>query len=157
MNGIREYLLSVSSTALIVGVTSMLVPQGAAKKTVELIGAMLLVLAVIMPFAKISPAAMARTIAQFQMDAEEMQTGIEVKNQDILADLIKQKCEAYILDKAEKIGVTIDADITISKEGGYPYPVQVQISGRLSKEDRAYLQTMIERDIGIAVEQQEWK
>ena len=156
MSIINEYLLSISAAALLTSVAASLVVNGNVGKIVNCIVMLILVLVVFVPVAKINVSNIARSIAMFRMDLEQEKTGIEVNNREILAELIKEKCEAYILDKAETLGVTIQADITISEEGGYPYPVHIRIIGRVSAEDRAYLQRIIEEDIGIPSEQQEW-
>ena len=127
------------------------------KNVINFVSGLLLLFVVVAPIAKIEAGSVAKMIAKMQMDAEQMRTGVEVKNRDILAELIKERCETYILDKAEKMGVNIHPEVTLSEEGEYPYPVFVRISGNVSSEDRTYLQDIIEQDLGIPLEKQEWR
>jgi len=90
------------------------------------------------------------------MDQEQLRTGIEVKNRDILAQLIKEKCEAYILDRADEMGLTLSVDVVMREAGDYPYPVSVVLSGMISESDRLYFKKMLERDFAITPECQEW-
>ena len=157
MSGMKGYLLSVSSASILVGLSSVLLPGSMRNKSINFVAAMLLLFAVVAPILKIDAGSVAKSIAMMQMDAEQMRTGVEVKNREILSELIKERCETYILDKAERMSVNVQAEITMSEEGEYPYPVFVQISGTLSVEDRTYLQKLIEQDLGIPPEQQEWR
>lgn len=157
MSGIKGYLLSVSVCAFLVSIMVTILPEGGIKKVANLIGALLMILAVISPIAKIDVDRIAKSVTMFDIRTEEIRTGVELQNRTVLSEVIAERVEAYILDKAEEIGVNISAEITLDEERGYPYPVYVLIKGDVSKEDRVYLELLIERDVGIPPERQEWR
>ena len=77
-------------------------------------------------------------------------------NREIAAALIKEQCEAYILDKAAARGITLEAEIRLSGEGQYPYPTGVTLYGQVSQSDREAISAIIAGDLGIPRESQEW-
>ena len=157
MSAVKGYLLSVSVCAFLVSLMIAILPEGGVKKVGNLIGALLMILAVVAPIAKIDVNRIAKSVTMFDMRTEEIRTGIEIQNRSVLSEVISERIETYILDKAEEIGVSISAEITLDEEGGYPYPVYVLIKGAVSEEDKVYLEYLIERDVGIPPERQEWR
>lgn len=157
MSSIREYLLSISAAALMTGFAAALGFKGNTGKIINFVVTLLLVLVVVAPAAKVSVSDLAQAITSFRMNVEQMETGVEIKNREILGELIKEQCETYISDKADDLGITLQAEIILSKEGEYPYPVHVRLVGKLSDEDRAYLQRIIEENMGIPIQEQEWE
>lgn len=157
MSGLQNYLLSVSAAALLMSLLLALLPSGHVKQTAKFTGALLVVLAVVAPVVKLNADDLARSIAMLQMEKEQLRTGVEVKNREILAELIKEQSEAYILDKAEELGLTLSVDITLREEGDYPYPIAVTLWGEAAEGDKMLLERIIEQDIGIVRERQEWK
>ena len=72
-----------------------------------------------------------------------------------MTELIKEKSQAYILDKAAELDASITADVTISEEE-LPKPLSVVISGQVSPYNRKRLESILETDLGIAKENQVW-
>lgn len=68
---------------------------------------------------------------------------------------IKEATEAYILDKADQLGVTVRVRVTLD-ESTYPVPVMVEVEGPVSPAARAALSQMIQQDLGIPEEDQRW-
>ena len=134
----------------------VIVPQGRIRNTAKFLGSLIVVLAVVSPIVKLDSEDISRTIAKFQMEKEELRTGIEIKNREIISELIKENTQSYILDKAEAMGIELSVDVTVRGEGDYPFPVSVVLKGEVTQAERAFLERMIERDIGISKERQEW-
>lgn len=149
--------MAVASAALLVSFVLALLPKGKIRAIFKFCGALLLILVVITPLTKLDVEAFAQAIAKQQMQIEQMRTGVEINNREILSELIKQQSEAYVLDKAESLGITVTVDITLNEEGDYPYPGSVILSGNASQEDQQYLSKIIAEDIGVPTECQEWR
>ena len=154
---VRNYLLSLAAVGLLLALVQALLPKGAVKKTAVLAGSLLLILAALTPLARVNYDDMARSISRIQMEAETMRTGIEVGNRSLMAEIIKQNCEAYILDKAEEMGLALQAEITVSGGAGYPYPTAVTLSGAATAAQKQALTQYIAENLGIPAAQQEWK
>ena len=72
------------------------------------------------------------------------------------ADIIKAQSEAYILDKANLLGLQIAVEVELDDHNGN-IPYSVAIKGNVSPYAKMQLESYIEDTLGIAKENQEWK
>ena len=79
----------------------------------------------------------------------------EELSQNALRQRIKQETEAYILDKAARLGLTLEVRVDLSDDD-LPVPVGVTLRGAVSPAARAELEAMIRQDLGIGKEGQVW-
>ena len=157
MNQIREYLLSVCCAALLLSLISALVPKGNVKRYVNFIGSLLIVLAVIVPIKNIDSEDLAKAISEFSFQYDDAKSDIEVKNRELIEQIIMKECAAYILDKAEQIGASVTVELQMSEDMEYPFPVSIVVSGQVSEEKQKILERIIADDLGIPKERQGWK
>ena len=156
MTGLKQYLLSITAAALLLSLVMALLPKGRQRRVASFVGSLLLILTVIAPTIRLDPAQLAESLSRLRMEAETMRTGIEIGNREIVAGIIKEQCEAYILDKAASRGVSLLVEIRLSEEGSYPYPTGVTLRGHVLERDREALSVMIEEELGIPKDSQEW-
>jgi hypothetical protein len=76
-------------------------------------------------------------------------------SKDAVSDIIRERSEAYILDKAALLGADIRVELTLSRDA-LPIPVSVTIYGAVSPVSRQRLQKLIRDDLGIPLEAQTW-
>ena len=157
MDGIREYLISVTAAALLCGILkSLMGEKGSSAALVRLICGIFLALTVIRPLKELTLTDISLLPSGFLTEARATSgKGVEYTRQT-RADLIKEQCEAYILDKAKTLGASIQVEIGIS-EAGEPIPAGSIITGNLSPYARNQLSNALEKDLGIAQEDQKWK
>ena len=72
-----------------------------------------------------------------------------------LTPLIKQKTQAYILDKAHSFGCNPDVEVTLG-DGPSPVPESVRITGEVPFSVRKDLEKLLEQELGISKENQQW-
>ena len=72
------------------------------------------------------------------------------------ADIIKSQSEAYILDKANRMGLQIAVEVELDGHNGN-IPCGVVIKGNISPYGQMQLESYIEQTLGIAKENQTWK
>lgn len=73
-----------------------------------------------------------------------------------MADIITQRTEAYILDKAASMSVALQVEVTLSEENP-PVPRAVTLTGALSPYQKSTLEDFISGNLGIAKEEITWK
>jgi hypothetical protein len=156
MMQIRQYLLSVCSAALLSASILSLTPKGRVRQIVKVGSSIVLMIAVLSPLVSLNAEKIAKSLAMRRMDIEQMQTGVEIKNRDLLSQIIKEKSEEYILDKAREMGLELEVDLTMRDEGDYPYPISAKIEGCASDTEKMIVTKIVEQDIGIDAEHQEW-
>lgn len=151
-----NWMLSVTASALLLGFLSQM-DDGKQKKLLQFVGNLLVLLTVIAPLAKLDPDWIAQSISKLQIQSEEIRTGVAVTNRDLQARIIKEKSEAYILDKAGELGVTITPDISLRDDAGYPYPYRIVVEGTITEKEKRMLSKILAEDLGIPEQRQEWK
>ena len=152
----NSYVLSIISTALICCIIELLL----SKETVvgqiaRFLGRLLVVISLITPLKTISFQDLSEYLKTIQIDAAAYVENGKSNTYNQTTEIIKQKSEAYILDKANKMQCNINVDVKIS-EGDVPVPYQVEISGSISPYAKEVLSEFIEDSFGIAREMQQW-
>ncbi len=157
MQGIREYLLSITAAAIICAVAKHIVGEkGSGSKIIYVVTGLFMAITLISPIVNIRIGNIERYFEDFYLDANDITDfGSQMAN-DALADIIKQQTEAYILDEAVRLGVKMDVEVKLS-DSSPPQPYQVVIEGSVSPYQRQSIIRYIVQHIGIPQEQQIWK
>ncbi len=153
MEGLRQYVISVVTAALICGIVSGIVQEGRAKPLVRLLCGLVLSLTAIRPIAVIDLADLSDFSLGYAQEAESIAAAGKEMAHEAMEDIIKAGSEAYILDKASDLNTQINVEVTISDE---QLPVSAVISGEVSPYARKQLEAILQADMGIAKENQQW-
>lgn len=157
MDGIREYLISVTAAALLCGILkSLMGEKGNSAALVRLICGIFLALTMIRPLKELNLQDFSLLPTGLLEEARLTSGEGEEYTRQAKEDLIIQQCEAYILDKAQTLEASIQVEIQISQEGE-PIPAGSIITGNLSPYARNQLSKTLEEDLGIPQEDQKWK
>lgn len=158
MNGaIKEYLLSVAASAMLLSLIQTILPKDSVRRVAVFIGGLLLVLAVVSPIVDLDYDSLAQSITDFRAEATEIETYAASSDRELMAEIIKEQCRTYIWDKANELGANLEVEVTLSKDGDYPYPVSVILIGKLTSEQRSQLTEYISRNMDIPPQRQEWR
>ena len=84
------------------------------------------------------------------MDGESLAAEGEAMAADAKEDIIRSQVEAYILDKA---GVDLAVSVALDDEG---IPCGITLTGDISPQTKAQLSRMLEEDLGLGEEVQQW-
>ncbi len=155
MNALRTYLLSVASASLLTGVVLSLLPKGRLHSIIRLVGALILIVTVVSPVLKLDLEMMTADWEQIRTDASGIQQSALEESEQLFSQLIKEQCETYISDRADRLGLELDVQIIMGYDD-HPYPIGAKLQGRIGAEDKQYMSDMIEQDLGIPTQQQEW-
>ena len=157
MDGIREYLVQVTAAGLICGVVNTLVgKKGSVAASVRAMTVVLMTVTMASPLVKLRMTGISDFVNDIRFDGSlYAQQGSEVSKETV-ADIIKKRTEAYILDKAESVGADIRVDVALSQDA-LPIPESVTIFGAVSPTGKRRLQELIRDDLGIPLEAQKWK
>lgn len=149
----RAWLLGIVFTSLAGGLARQLAPAGREQAAVRLVSGLLLALAILQPLAGLTGAGRALENMDWMPEAGE-QTELYRKNQqEALSAIIEEKTQAYIWDKANRLGLACTVTVEAAAgESGVPLPSGVTIRGPYSRE----LARCIEEEVGIPAENQIW-
>lgn len=156
MDQIRSYILSVITSALICAVIMKLnVGKGTQSEVVKMIAALYLAFCVISPITGIDIRDITSYIPELQADGDSAAAQGEGISRAALREGIKERTEAYILDKALELGAEVVPIVTVSQED-IPVPESVCIEGEVSPYVKTKLTIILENELGIPREAQTW-
>jgi len=153
MEGLRQYIVGVTAAAMLCGAALSLCPEGSAKELLRLLGGMVLILCLLRPLTggMVSLEIPGLDPGQGEWIAAEG----EKEAREALADIIKSKTEAYILDKAAALEASVEVEVTLD-QGSPPLPQDVVIRGGVSPYARGRLERILSSELGITKEHQQW-
>lgn len=156
MDAIRQYITTIITAAMLCAVVSALLgKKGTIGALIKLICGVFLSLTIIRPVADVEIDNILTISLPYEKEAAEAVMTGERMMEDSLGAIIKTQTEAYILDKAEALGIMVSVEVTVG-EGQPPVPTAVVIRGDVSPYAKGRLKAMIEEDLGITKENQLW-
>ena len=120
------------------------------------VGAYTSALLALTPLAQLDYDALSEAISRLELEKEEAGTGIEIRNQELVARIISGRVQAYILDKAASLGLTVTVELEMETRAATPYPKAVTIHGEATPAQKQQLQQYLEQTFAIPVQRQVW-
>ena len=156
MTDLRQYLLSIIVMAVICGViTGIFKNKSTYGSIIQLLAGLAMLIVLISPVKNIKLSNMISFPDSFTEYAKEYtQQGIQ-ESVRAKGDIIKAQTEAYILDKAASMNTIISVSVVVSEES-IPKPIFVTLKGDASPYKKQVLENDIEKQLGIAKENQIW-
>ena len=156
MTDLRSYFLSVISAALITAIVRRLMgDKGTAAAVCKLMSGLVLTFTVLSPLVNLNLSGMNGFTDAYAYDAQQVVTFGAQISADALEKSIKEKTEAYILDKAKQYDAELSVQVMLTDET-IPKPKSVIISGSISPYAKNALQNIIRTDLGVDKEYQIW-
>lgn len=155
MEAIRSYLLSVTAAALICSMVTKLVHKGTVGTVMKLLTGICMALTVVSPLVDIRLDGLKDLTVDVSQAASKAAAAGENLARQELETIITAQTQAYILDKAEELGLSLSVEVVLSGES-YPVPAGVKLEGNASPYARMVLSDYITEKLGISAEDQKW-
>ena len=152
MDTIKEYLLSVTAAALICGIVNSLSGKGTTAKILQLLSGLFLAAVVIKPVVEMKLDNVYTFTDNLVVSSDLVVAQGESLAAEEMKRIIKEKTEAYILDKAKALGAEITVEITLQDYT----PIGVTIEGNVSPYAKKNLSASITQELDIPPEEQVW-
>lgn len=158
MTVIQEWVRGLVFSGAVCSVALMLSPDGRVKKVLKLLCGAVMCIAFISPAAQLDFGAYSKAMAKYSLEAESYIHDGENESKNLNRTIIQDKCEAYILDKANTLGAEIISVDVLARwsEEGYWYPVSADICAACSVEEKSCLEDYIQAQLGIKRDDQTW-
>lgn len=154
MEALRTYLLSVTAAAVICGIASRLLgKKGTPAALGNLMCGVFLTLAVMQPLSRFRGSL--NIPMDFASKAEQAAALGQAEAKKAMSAIIKERSEAYILEKAALYQTELTVEVTLSDDE-IPQPESVRLQGAVSPNIKALLQSIIAEKLGISKEKQVW-
>ena len=145
----------VAAAILCVSVLRITGNNNSTSRLIKLTTALFMLLTVIRIFSYVELKDFADILTNVNDDADLLVTNGEFATQKEIEDIIKDRVEAYILDRAQQYGVELEVQIKdIDQET--MMPMKVYLQGRISPIVKKQFGMEIENDLGIPEEKQVW-
>lgn len=155
MESVGTYLLSVSAAALLCGLADRFTGDRGGGAAARVVTGLFLTAVLLQPLGKAQIGQLEALRLDISDGAQDAADEGQARSQIQLAQLITQRCAAYILEKASELHADIQVWVEVS-EDALPVPVGVRIQGEVAPYTKLQLQTYIEQQLGIAKENQQW-
>lgn len=156
MAALGRYIFSVTTAAIICSILlSILKKKSGAAVLVRLIGGLFLTFTVIAPVSDVNFTAVFETPLEYTSQGNLIAASGQDLAQEQVQEIIKERCEAYILDKAMSYQTQIDAEVTLSQDD-IAVPTAVQLKGSVSPYVKSILKKWLQVEMGIPEENQIW-
>lgn len=153
MAAVREWLTAITAVTLLLSVAQLLTPEGTLREIVSFIGGLILLMVLLRPLLGVELADIPLELSSYQAELTQRQDELERQQTETLTARIEAKTEAYILDKARNMGLTLTVRVTAEPNGdGVPVPVRVELTGQRSGALASWLET----ELGLPAEGQVW-
>jgi hypothetical protein len=156
MEDLGRYILSIALAAIAIGIfSSILDPKGATTNLIRFVGGVFLIFTVIHPIKNLDIPDFSSIFADVTFEGEAASRAGEEMAISAMGNIIIRDTETYILDKAESLGLDVEATVAVSLDS-IPIPVSVRGEYTGSQIDIDKLREIIEQDLSIPKEQQLW-
>lgn len=151
----KQWIVHITAASLLAAMAMVLTPKGRVRQVVKLACGLMCALAVAGPLARLDMGTLASGLAAYEQRAAEIVTRAEEEEKMMERTYIEQKCQAYILGKADERGLTpgpVDVTARWDDEGRVWYPWSVTLAAPFDSG----LAASIEAQLGIPAERQTW-
>ena len=151
-------LRGICAASVFFGLALTLLPEGRERRIASLCVTAALVLMLLGLFRSFRWDSYAVSLAEMQSAAEAVSSDAETKRRELSRLVIENACAEYILDKAADLSLEVrSAKVSArwSREGVW-VPERVKVELAKDGEGRLKLASLIEAQLGIPQEEQEW-
>ncbi len=118
MQFVEDWVTSIAAVTLIVSVITALCPKNAAGRAVSLASCLLMTVTLLSPISRVDISALSAEMEKYSLKAEKIYEKMLGEQDNIRDELIEENVRAYILQRAESLG--IKCDITVRCKDGKP-------------------------------------
>lgn len=156
MDGVRQYLLSVVTTAIICAVAIIISGnKSMISSMIKILAGLVMSITVISPLVKLQISDFSNYLAALEIEADGYIDEGEAAASFERSAIITEQIESYILGKATSLGMSIEVEVNLS-DSEKQIPSHVRLIGDASPYNKQLLQKIIENDLGIPEENQSW-
>ena len=156
MAGAQQWLLSVLTACVLCALAQAVMPPGPVKGVGRLVCGLVLLCTVLSPLPGLDLEGNARWLDGWLEGLEEQKQALEEELDGERKVIIETSYAAYIVDKAEELGLTCTARVFCREEDGLYLPHWSEVSSPDSQRAQQALSQVIQQDLGIPLARQSY-
>ena len=154
----KSYLFSVIVACMITTIVKSIAVNSKSRKALELVCGLLIVLSLLRPLGGVNAEQLSTAIGKILSQTEDAERESRAYNARITSDIIKEKTETYIWDKAaEEAFVPTRVSVDMRFGETYPYAACVTIKGPYTDLQKKRIGDWIASALAIPEESQQWE
>ncbi len=155
MDGVRGWLLSIIAASILCALADSIMPPGSVKRVGRLVCGMVLLCVVLAPVSRLDLKGGQGWLDSYFAGLEVRKAELNEQVNEGMKVIIEQQYAAYIVDKAEEMGLSCTARVSCrAGEEGLYVPDTVQVAGIRSDVEQSRLTQMIQEKLGVPLERQ---
>ena len=156
MDAIRNYILSLLCVSVVCAILRCLIDEKSGSgKIIKMLCGIVLAVTAVSPLIQVKISDLDNYFENISIHSRELTQRGEDGSTREMATIISERTEAYILEKASAYDCSLNIEVILT-EDTIPQPVAVDITGTVSPYVRSKLMQIIETDLGIPKEKQQW-
>ena len=136
MEKVQTFILSVCVASMLVVWAYTITAHTKFRRIVSFAGGLLLLLIVLSPIVRLDQHELKRMISSVIYEVSETNEVFTAEGGSQIDQIIMAECREYILDKAEMLGMSVDAVVSLDHTEVVPIPARVRIIGSYSPEQK---------------------
>lgn len=156
MDDIRVYLMSVCGAAIICSIAGKFFRGKSSIGIIKIMCGLFMTITLLRPVHNLRINGISQIGYDIEYQASKAISQGEQESENALKNIIKEKTETYILQKAQLLQADITVEVYVTADT-VPTPEKVYLSGNIGPYARQQLQNTIAQDLGISKENQIWK
>ena len=158
MQIIGQWIMGLAASALITGLALGVTPRGTVRNILKLVCGAVMIIALVAPALRFDLTLFSVNAERFREELRSVQDNVSETGERLTRNIIEKECAAYILDKAQGLGLRVESVSVTAKWGDEEvfYPYEARIEARLDDEQKGALSRAIEAELGIPPERQYW-
>ena len=153
---LTDWVRALCGAAVICAAAMALCPDGRVKRVLRLVCGLVMACALLSPVLELDFDAYSRALARYGEEARRTAEGAQEEARELNRSVIEAECAAYILDKAEALGLGACEAAVQADWDAEGFWVPRRGSVRRTGGYDAALSAAIEAELGIPAERQEW-
>ena len=154
MDLLRTWLFGLTAVSALLALAESLVTQEGIRRVLRLAGGVLMILVLLQPVVHMDLGDLRLSPDALRQEAEALEEEYARQQEAALETGIEEELASYIWDKAQALGLSCQVRVTVETGAdGIPVPRSVTVTGAYSED----LSEIIETDLGIPREQQNWQ
>ncbi len=152
----KKYIISIIVAGIICAITDLLLDKKTATgKIAKILTGILMCVTILSPLTNISFKYITNYFDSLSVQADNYVEDGMTSAQISICGIIKSQTEAYILDKANLMGLRIAVEVELN-DSNNSVPSNVTIQGDISPYAKEILSSYIESNLAIPKENQKW-
>ena len=156
MTDFRGYLIALTAAAILGALVRRLAPSGGAGRAARLGAGLLVLVTAFGPIASMDTVSATRDLVRRGFVDPLSSVEFSKNVNELMTALITEQTEAYILDKAQELDLSLTAEVTAKITDMYPVPFSVKLTGSPTEKQKQALTEIIAAELKIPEERQEW-